>query len=69
MITKEQLEKLSKDELILYNTLLEKDIKEVAYFACCKVQQNKDQNKTINRLWGKNVELKQKLSRFIGWNK
>ena len=74
MITTEQLKDLSKDELILYNTLLEKDIKDVAYYACVKVQSIKRLDKfayqktmKIDELRKEITELNKKLSRFIGY--
>lgn len=67
MVTKEQLEKLSKDELILYNELIEKNIKDVAYYACIEVQRNKRLDKFANEKLMKVIELKRQLSCFIGY--
>ena len=67
MITKEQLEKLNKDDLILYNELLEKDIKEVAYFACLNRKDKRISDALLLNMEKQNRELKQQLSRFIGY--
>ena len=67
MITKEQLEKLNKDDLILYNELLEKDIKEVAYFDCLNRKGKRISDALSLNMEKQNRELKQQLSRFIGY--
>lgn len=67
MVTKEQLEKLNKDDLILYNELLEKDIKEVAYFACLNRKSKRISDTLLFRTEKQNRELKQQLSCFIGY--
>ena len=74
MVTTEKLKELSKDELILYNELIEKDIKDVAYYVCLEKKRYKIMNDLLRRMdnENKNLEqevesLKQKLSRFIGY--
>jgi hypothetical protein len=66
MVNQEKLKELTKEELLLYNELIEKDIKEVAYYACLL----KHKNILLDKMWWnkhKEVqELKKKLHCFIG---
>ncbi len=66
MVNQENLKKLTKEELLLYNELIEKDIKEVAYYACLLKHKNIYLDKLAYSYYERIKELKKKLHCFIG---
>lgn len=66
MVNQEKLKNLTKEELLLYNELIEKDVKEVAYYACLLKHDNTTLKQINWREYKEITELKKKLHCFIG---
>lgn len=66
MVNQEKLKQLTKEELLLYNELIEEDIKEVAYYACLLKHDDTVVRDLEWKRYKENAELKRKLHRFIG---
>lgn len=66
MVNQKELKKLTKGELLLYNELIEKDVKEVAYYACLLKHKSDILDEMNRRTYKETKELKEKLHCFIG---